>query len=264
MKEKKESKESKETVDLKNDLTVILCSYKANKAFKLCLHQLARFGFTGKNLLIYENSPSDYVSNRELLKAHNITFIDNPGGMYFDTVNKAFNEVKTNYALLLDSDCFCIINPFIFLQNMVNHKLSLFGDISSSHNGYKFRKRVDPCWCMIDMNFIKTNNIQFTDIIRMQQTNSMSFILTNELGLPKDPNQYYYNAGSTMLEDVLKCSGIVADVGDNKPYIHPEGMSWKHDFKQFEQDAVRADNWVGLLYDKLLFDEKFLDNLSNK
>ena len=50
-----------------SDLTIIICAYKATKELTLCLHQLAQFGVTKDELLIYENSPSYYSENRNLL-----------------------------------------------------------------------------------------------------------------------------------------------------------------------------------------------------
>ena len=245
-------------------LTVVICAYKANKAFTLCLHQLARYGMKPENLLIYENSPADYVSNRQLLEKYGISFVDNPGAEHAETINKAFTEIATDYALLLDSDCFCTFNPLAFLPNIERHTVSLFGDIGGNRGGYKIRKRVHPWWCIVDMRLVKAAKIQFVDMERMQKTNSMSLIRKELLGRPRDPAGYYYDAGSTLMEDVLRAGGVVADVGESLPYIHIEGASWKHDFPAYEANAVQNDNWINLLYEKLQFDEKFLANLGHK
>ena len=83
------------------DLTVVICSYKANKEFRLCLHQLARYGFSKENLLIFENSPMEYKSNREMLNEYKIAYTNNPGGSHAEAMNRAIGMVKTKYALLL-------------------------------------------------------------------------------------------------------------------------------------------------------------------
>ena len=69
-----------------SDLTIIICAYKATKELTLCLHQLAQFGVTKDELLIYENSPAYYSENRNLLNKYGIKYIDNPGGGHADTV----------------------------------------------------------------------------------------------------------------------------------------------------------------------------------
>ena len=245
------------------DLTVIICSYKANNEFKLCLHQLARYGFTGKDLLIYENSPADYKSNRELLVKHKIKYIDNPDGTHADTMNRALTEVKTKYALMLDSDCFCIADPYMFMERVVKHKIQLLGDICGNRGNYHIHKRVHPWWCYIDVDYMKKNKIPFVDMQRMVASNSMSFIDRTKLSESRDPNGYYYDAGSTMFEDVMKLGGIVADIGDSRPYIHVEGASWRRNFKQWAEMVSDQDNWVKLLTNKLQYDEKFLDLLGD-
>ena len=141
------------------DLTVVICSYKANKEFKLCLHQLSRYGFTGKDLLIYENSPSTYKSNREFLNSHKIKYIDNPDGTHTATMNLALQTVKTKYALLLDSDCFCIADPYMFMERIVKHKVQLFGEICGDRGGYHIHKRVHPWWCYVDVDYMKKHKI---------------------------------------------------------------------------------------------------------
>lgn len=246
--------------DIKN-LTVIICSYKANKEFKLCLHQLARYGFTGNQLLIVENSPSEYISNRELLAKHGIRYINNPNGMHAMTVNQVIGTVTTDYVLLLDSDCFLTADPIPHFEKVKTHGIQLYGDVCGDRAGLHIHKRVHPWWCFIDVTFLKQNNIQFIDFQRMVESDSMSFIDRTQLMNARDPKKFYYDSGSTMYEDVIKCGGIVADVGDVKPYIHIEGASWRREFKEYEEVVASMDNWVNLLYPKLLFEEKYLDLL---
>lgn len=243
---------------LKKDITIVICAYKANSAFTLCLHQLARYGFTGEDILIYENSPASYVSNRELLDKYNIPYVNNPDGTHYETVERALTEVKTKYMLLLDSDCFCVKNPLDYLDIVKSHKISLFGEIVSNRGNYRIHKRIHPWWCIIDVDFIKKNKIRFCDMERMNASNSISFIDRKLFANERDFRGYYYDAGSTMYEDVIAKNGIAADIGDILPYIHVEGASWKHDFENYKENAIKVDNWIKLLYEKLQFDEKFL------
>ena len=80
-----------------SDLTIIICAYKATKELTLCLHQLAQFGVTKDELLIYENSPSYYSENRNLLNKYGIKYIDNPGGGHADTVKSILPGNKIVY-----------------------------------------------------------------------------------------------------------------------------------------------------------------------
>lgn len=243
------------------DLTVVICSYKANKEFRLCLHQLARYGFSKENLLIFENSPMEYKSNREMLNEYKIAYINNPGGSHAEAMNRAIGMVKTKYALLLDSDCFCVSDPVKFINLVKSRNIQLYGDICGDRGGFHIHKRVHPWYCYIDVEFLKKNNIPFVDFERIKASNSESFVNTNMLADKRDPKGFYYDAGSTMYEDVIKAGGICVDIGDIKPYIHVEGASWRRNFKQWEETVAAQDNWVRMLYDKLQFNEKYLNLL---
>lgn len=243
------------------DLTVVICSYKANKEFRLCLHQLARYGFSKENLLIFENSPMEYKSNREMLNEHKIAYVNNPGGSHAEAMNRAIGMVKTKYALLLDSDCFCVSDPVKFINLVMSRNIQLYGDICGDRGGFHIHKRVHPWYCYIDVEFLKKNNILFVDFERIKASNSESFVNTNMLADKRDPKGFYYDAGSTMYEDVIKAGGICVDIGDTKPYIHVEGASWRRNFKQWEETVAAQDNWVRMLYDKLQFNEKYLNLL---
>ncbi len=245
------------------DLTVVICSYKANREFMLCLHQLARYGFSKSQLMIYENSPATYKSNREFLNKYSIEYIDNPDGTHAGTINKALEAVQTKYALLLDSDCFCIADPVQFIDKLKKHNIQLFGDICGDRAGYHIHKRVHPWWCFIDVEFLHKNKIQFVDFERMEKSNSITFIDRTRLGERRDQRGYYYDAGSTMYEDVVNAGGLAADIGDSKPYIHIEGASWRREFKQYEEMVAGQDNWVNMLYTKLKYDEKYLSLLGS-
>lgn len=246
-----------------SDLTVVICSYKATKEFELCLHQLGFFGIKNDELLIYENSPEYYSENREMLNKYGIKYIDNPGGTHVDTMNRALKEVKTKYALLLDSDCFLFENPKVILDYVKEHKLQLYGDICGDRGGYHIHKRVHPWYCFVDVNFIKKYNIPFTDMERIKESGSESFVETQRLAEQRDPRGYYYDAGSSMFEDVVKNFGCVGDVGDMKPYVHKEGSSWYMEYghQGFIQFGIQRDRWFANFRKQLWKSEDFIASI---
>lgn len=243
-----------------SELTVVICSYKATKEFQLCLHQLGRYGFKNSDLLIYENSPEYYSENRELLNKYGIKYIDNPGGTHAETMNAALKQVKTKYALLLDSDCFILDDPKNVLVFVKEHNITLFGDICGDRGGYHIHKRVHPWYCIIDVEFLNKYKIQFTDMERIKLTNSDSFIDPARLAENRDPRGFYYDAGSSMYEDVNKNFGCIADIGDIKPYAHKEGSSWyfEHGHPGFIQWGMQRNRWFDEFYTKIWKSE---DNL---
>lgn len=241
----------------KIDFTAVVCSYKAHRAFKLCLHQLARYGFTKDNLIISENSPAYFNSNRELLNKYNIPFINNPDTNLTDALNDVLPQVKTKYALILDSDTFCVIDPIKVFENVKKHNLQLYGDISNNRGGFKTHKRVNPWYCFVDVDFLKKNKILFNDNERIVASNSVSMVDRNHFMDGKNPNVVYYDAGSTMFEDVQTAGGVVGDIGEYLPYIHIGAASWQ-DMMKNPEFVAKNDNWIDLLYGKLFFDEKFI------
>lgn len=245
------------------DLTIVICAYKATSALKLCLHQLARYAFKNKDLLIYENSPVDYTLNREFLNQYGISYINNPGGSHADTLNRALlTDIKTKYALILDSDCFCINDPRFYVDYAMRHNIQLYGEICGDRGGYHIHHRVQPWYCIVDVNFIKTHNIQFVDFERIKQTHSESFVKKELLASARNKNGYYYDAGSSMFEDVINNDGICADLGDKLPYVHLEGASWRCDTKEYKLIYDEQKQWLNMLKKKFLYDEKYFQEFS--
>jgi len=245
------------------EFTAVVCSYKANRAFKLCLHQLARYGFNKDSLIISENSPTYYTSNRALLDKYNIKYIQNPDANLTDALNAILPTIKTKYALIIDTDTFCVIDPIKVFENVKKHKLQLFGNITNTRGGFKTHKRVEPCYCFIDVEFMNKNKILFNDMARINATNSLSMVDRNHFMDNKNLNAVYYDAGSTMFEDVQKAGGVVGDIGEFLPYIHIGTVSWQELLNNKELIA-KNDNWIDLLYGKLQFDEQYLRLLGEK
>jgi hypothetical protein len=131
-----------------------------------------------------------------------------------------------------------------YLQDMEDHKVQLMGEICGDRGGFHIHKRVHPWWCLVDMNFIREHKIQFVDFERIKSSHSESFVITSKLADPRDRRLFYYDAGSTMYEDVINNHGITADIGDDLPYVHIEGASWRRDFEVYRQVVENQDMLV--------------------
>lgn len=245
------------------DLTVIICSYKANKEFKLCLHQLGKFGIT--NVLIYENSPEDYTLNRKMMDAHRIPYINNPGGDHAHTMNRAFEECKTKYALLLDSDCIITADLSRYYSYVKEHKISLYGDIQGDRGGLRIHKRVHPWFCFVDMEIVRLLGTQFVDFERIKSSHSETFVDCSRLSERRDPNGWYYDAGSSLFEDISKhYNAVIADIGDHKPYWHKEGSSWRPDDPIYKQLAEYQAKQFDAIYASLYSSDDYLDKFKKE
>lgn len=248
-----------------NNFTIIICSYKAHKEFKLCLHQLARYDIKPYQVKIYENSPADFYENRDLLNKYNIEYENNPGGSHAVTINSALRSLDTKYALLLDSDCFCIKNPEIYIDYVSKHNIQLYGDICGNRSGWNIHKRVHPWYCIVDIDFLNNHNIWFMDEKRITNTNSWSFFDIKKLtGLERNNIDTYYDVGSTMFEDISKAGGVIADIGETHPYVHLEGCSWHKDsnINLYNKHIQFVSDYLNELYTICKFDERYLQLLN--
>ena len=250
------------------DLPVIICSYKATKEFKLCLHQLGKFGLT--NLLIYENSPEDYTDNRKMLDEYKIPYINNPGGDHAHTMNFALANCRTKYALLLDSDCIILRKIARYFQYVKDHNITLYGDICGDRGGLHIHKRVHPWFCFVDVDFLKEHYIEFVDFARIKASHSESFVDCKRLSAPREQFGFYYDAGSSMFEDVIANDGLVADIGyDSRtpldiPYYHKEGSSWRPDDPIYKKLAEQQKAQFDELYNKVFQSEDYIRNLGKR
>ena len=83
------------------------------------------------------------------------------------------------------------------------------GDIGDK----KLHDRVQPWYCFLDCDKLKSNNIQFFDAYRVKKS--------------KQSNVKVYDVGSTMFEDIQKNNLLIGDVSlEHKYFKHYVGMSW--------------------------------------
>lgn len=232
-----------------SNFKIIICSNKANTEFKLCLSRLAYFGYTAENLQIYETSPVNYTFNRYILDKYNIPYINEPDVTYAETLNKALLEVDSPYALLLDSQCILKASIDSYLQDMEDHKFQLMGEITNYENYKKIHKRVQPWWCLVDINFIQERKIKFSDLRRIRATHSESINNMEYTPIPDEKIGIYYAPGSTMYEDIMLNGGYAADIGEDVPYIHIDSSN---------------ENWIDQMYKMFNYDEKSLAKLGKE
>lgn len=241
------------------DLQILICSYKATKAFEFCLERLARFNFKKNEILISENSPENYSLNRELLDKYKINYINCFNGSHAEQMNKLFKMSSSKYVLLLDSDCFCLTNPKEILYNyIIPRNIDLYGEIIGDRNNLRIHKRVCPWWCIVNMDIIRKYNIDFVDFNVIKESKSESFIDILRLNEKRDVNNFYYDVGSTLYENVIKYKGVCADIGDNLPYFHIEGNSWRDLYPSYKNILEHQNKYIDILKNKFNFN---VDNL---
>lgn len=213
-----------------NNITLITCSYNtpdvtANmlKSF-IVLHPECP-------ILISENSTNSETEN--ILKRANIPFICNKHGLHGPSVDLLLNEIKTKYALLVDTDIIFLKNHDSLLKRFSELDLTIMGDIEGDRGGKKIHRRVHPWHCFINVENVKKHSIRFYDKERMLKKEDI-----------------IYDIGSSFLEDIRKLKLKIADFkGNGSYYKHYEGMSWRVNKFNRTNKGGDIDNVNGATHD---------------
>jgi hypothetical protein len=186
------------------------------------------------NILICENSIDNLT--KDILKRANIPFVENKGGIHGPSVDILLKNVKTDYALLVDTDVIFLSNHDEIFRQFKEMDLTLMGEIVGDRAGKKLYNRVHPWHCFINVKHVKDHNINFFDIERQ-----------------KSRGEKRYDIGSSFFEDIRKHKLKIGNYnGSGVLYKHYEGMSW-HVSKYGEKDedidvsSTATHNNVGIL-----------------
>jgi len=180
------------------------------------------------NIILMENSLDD--ETKKILTNNNIPYVSNPGMTHSESVDIALRLCKTKYALLLDTDVIFLQNVEKVLETFVLKKSTLMGEVSGSRGGYVLKNRVNPWFCLINIDDIRKHNIRFYDPVRINNTNSQGFYGNIPIQNINDGNRYdvFYDVGSTFFEDIQRKNlKIINAKGFEKYFTHYEGMSWR-------------------------------------
>jgi len=144
-----------------------------------------------------------------MMGVQNIKMLNTSHG---NAVNAAFDLVETRYMLLVDSDVLFLQDITKPYETFKEDGFALMGEVVGDRGGKSLYPRVNPWFCFIDLEQLKTNNIRFYDHYRTKEIKS----------------ERIYDIGSTMFEDVIKAELTVANAKmENKYFKHYEGMSWR-------------------------------------
>ena len=208
-----------------DDLTLIVCSYNTPDILETMLKSFV-FHHKTKNpmsIIVMENSTNELTVR--MLQKNKIPYVRNKGMTHSIAVDIALKNVKTKYALLVDSDIIFNRSVEEVYKQFVSNGVCILGEVGGDRGGYRLYPRVYPWFCMIDMEQINKHNITFHDQKRIDSTNSGKFF--GNIPLNFDHNGHYYDVGSTFLEDIHKNNLKIANVKlDDVFFTHLEGMSW--------------------------------------
>lgn len=179
------------------------------------------------NLVLIENSTDD--KTRDLLRNYGIPFISNPGGTHSPSVDLAIMACRTKYALLVDTDIVFRMPIYSFLKRFDSNKNpGIAGQIVGSRGGYNLKKRVQPWFCLINIEAIKKHGIKFHDTRRIKESGSDHFYSNIPLDENKlDTKHKLYDVGCSFYEDIFNAKLKTFHILDiEMAFRHYIGSSW--------------------------------------
>lgn len=146
-----------------NIITLITVNWNQQPALELMLRsyvQYHQYHFNSLlNLVLVDNGSTD--GSKEWLRENEIPFIDLPKNLgHGDGVNIAYQEVKTKYVLLCDSDIEFTDSIYTYL-NLMRDKCISVGELISDviFNGCQIKPRISPWFWLFDYQLMTQNGI---------------------------------------------------------------------------------------------------------
>jgi hypothetical protein len=178
------------------------------------------------------NTGSESTPYKEM--AYGASYCDQWNTSHGDAVNYGMEMVDTKYMLLVDSDVLFlkdIKHPF---EKFKESGLTLMGEVVGDRGGKSIYDRVNPWFCFMNLDDLKSNNIKFYDHHRTKVLKS----------------EKIYDIGCSMFEDVVGKGLWVGDAKmENKYFKHYEGMSWR--VQKYNPDNGDTDIDVGGTHDNV-------------
>lgn len=245
-----------------SDLTLITCSYNTLEFTSTMLKSYVyHHSSEGKfNIVVMENSTNE--KTRNFLKDKQISFDACPGRTHSISVDLALTKVKTKYALLVDTDIIFYKPIYDIFEQFKESSVAIMGEICGDRGGYRLFPRVFPWFCFINVEKVNEKGIRFHDQQRIDATNSGKFF--GNVPLNFDRTGYYYDVGSTFLEDINKFElGVIDKKFDPEYFYHFEGISWYREsqisgyIESYNQKFSELER-IKRLYEKVMLKGKFI------
>jgi len=213
------------------DVSIIIVTYKSKKVIFKCLKNLKKF----KNIYILDNS-KDYVLKKEIYKKYkNINFFISKKNIGYGAGNNfLLKKVKTNFALVLNPDCFIRKKIFYQIVNFLNEFKSDFcimGSREGASTNHKLKNKK-----LFDCQFIRG----FFILMNVKKIRKIGFF---------DENFFLY------LEEVDLC--LRAKIAGHKVIAHDQlalehlGANSSDDRDEF--NSIQAWHWM---WSKFYFNKK--------
>lgn len=225
------------------DFTLVTCSYNTPE---VTLAMLRSFAHHHRRdwpvpLLLMENSTTEATA--ELLDLYSIPFLRAPGMMHSRAVDRALKMIRTDYALVVDTDLLFRGSIEGLLDKLRSSGATIMGEWQEDRSGFHFHPRIAPYFTLLNVRNIQEIGIFYHDQTRIDATQSSGFYEMKKT-IP-DPAQRYYDVGATFLEDILAAGLTARPIEEFGPYVYHAGaLSWGATSDVPTQDHIRRTNKI--------------------
>lgn len=191
------------------DLTLLVCNYNTPNLIVNLLRSVKETCSELPQVVVMNTSTEPST----MLDDNGIPYFNYRGGIHGEAVNLGLKKIKTRYVLLVDSDIIFLQDYKKAFEKFKSSKLTIMGNVVGDCAGKSLYLRVEPWFCFIDVDTLKSAKIEFFDRIRSKNSKSESKV---------------YDIGSTMFEDITNKGLTVGNVNlENRYFKHYGGMSWR-------------------------------------
>ena len=206
-----------------DEITLISCNYKTPDEMELMRRSLLASSekMGAATFMLVENSPDGEGARR--WREFGWPFLDNRDGdtRHAYALNRAVKEAGTRFALVVDSDVQFLEDPWPILERWAEDGVVLGGcimsDVPQDGEIIHLMPRVKPWFCFIDLDFLRANGLPFHDTARERKGSDIIYghsPIVDVKDLHERGNSAaspWYDVGATLLEDVRRLGGKVAD-----------------------------------------------------
>jgi hypothetical protein len=206
--------------------TILTCSYNTPIVIITMLKSFIYVhGIGPHNIIISENSTNDETA--KLLDENGIKYIINKGSPHSQSIDKLFDLCTTKYVLLVDTDIIFKHSITKLVEVMEQNDGTILGEVCGSRGGYMLYDRINPWFCLINIENIKVKNIKFHDQKRIKESKSELFYGNIPINYTIRNTSPYYDVGATFYEDIIRSKlKVINAKGLNNYFTHYEGSSW--------------------------------------
>jgi glycosyltransferase involved in cell wall biosynthesis len=145
-----------------SDITLVTINWNNQPAMELMLKSYVRHHYRGEslNLLLVDNGSTDNC--KEWLRENNIPFVDFPKNIFHEpAMSLIYQDIKTKYALLCDTDVEFFDDVSVYLQAMKGKCISV-GELQDKDSPIwsdQMQPRISSWFWLFNIQIMKENGI---------------------------------------------------------------------------------------------------------